>query len=76
MAKGKTPEQATLKEEDIVSTKKISRRSLLASTGVGVAVGVAALVAASAKKAHAGGDAKNADNDIPTPIASDPDRDY
>ncbi len=76
MAKGKTPVQATLKDEDIVSTRKISRRSLLAATGVGVAVGAAALVAATAKKAQAGGDAKNADNDIPTPASSDPDRDY
>lgn len=75
MPKQKKPEQVTLKDEDILSTRKISRRSLLAATGVGVAAGAAALVATGAKKAHAGGDAKNFDGDVP-PASSDPDKDW
>ncbi len=74
MSREKTPDQNTLKDEDILSTRKMSRRSLLATTGIGVAAGAAALVVTGAKKAQAGGDAKNADNDIPPPV-SDPDGD-
>ena len=59
----------SLRDDEIVSTKKISRRSLLASTGIGAA----ALVAASIKSVHAS-DAKTVDMDRP-PTTSDPDRD-
>lgn len=69
MTKHDAPKPKILSDNDMVSTKKISRRSLLASTGIGAA----ALVAASIKGAHAS-DAKTVDMDRP-PTASDPDRD-
>lgn len=69
MAKHDAPKQKPLRDGEIVSAKKISRRSLLASTGIGAA----ALVAASIKTAHAS-DAKTVDMDRP-PTTSDPDRD-
>ena len=69
MAKDKSPKAKALRDDEIVSRKKISRRSLLASTGIGAA----ALVAASINKARAS-DAKTVDTDRP-PASSDPDRD-
>ncbi len=70
MSRGDAPKQKPLRDGEIVSAKKISRRSLLASTGIGAA----ALVAASIKSAHAY-DAKTVDTDRPTPTSSDPDKD-
>ena len=69
MSKHDAPKPRVLRDEEIVSAKKISRRSLLASTGIGAA----ALVAASIKSVHAS-DAKTLDRDVPPPT-SDPDRD-
>ena len=40
-----------LQDDHIVTTRKVSRRSLLASTGIGLAAGVGALLAASAASA-------------------------
>lgn len=69
MSKHNEPKPKLLRDEEIISTKKVSRRSLLASTGIGAA----ALVAASIKVARAS-DAKTVDMDRP-PTTSDPDRD-
>jgi len=74
MSKDDTSNPSTLSDDEIVSAKKISRRSLLASTGIGIVLGATALVAASAKKALAT-DAKTTDTDIPSANVSDPDRD-
>ena len=48
-----TPRQTSLSDEEILSGKRINRRSLLASTGISVAVGVAALIAAGTTPANA-----------------------
>jgi len=69
MSKNDAPKPRILSDEEIVSAKVISRRSMLATTGIGAA----ALVAASIKGAHAS-DAKTVDTDRP-PTTSDPDRD-
>ena len=62
----------TLKDQDIVTTKKVSRRSLLASTGIGVAAGVGALLAAGPASAK---DQKQADMRDRTPPKIDGSRD-
>ena len=72
MSRDDAPKPKPLRDEEIVSTKKISRRSLLASTGIGI--GAAALVAAGIKNAQAASDAKTLDMDRPPPT-SDPDKD-
>jgi hypothetical protein len=48
-----TPRQTSLSDEEILSGKRINRRSLLASTGISVAVGVSALIAAGTTPANA-----------------------
>jgi hypothetical protein len=63
----------TLKDDEIVSVKKSSRRKLLASMGVGVAAVSAATLLASAYKARAS-DSKKVESDK-TPPKIDPDRD-
>lgn len=71
MSSDNTPKQEPLADKEIVSAKKISRRSLLASTGIGlgIAAGATAIVTASTKKASAF-DKKRVDHD-----RRDPDRD-
>ena len=61
-----------LKDEDIVTTKKVSRRSLLASTGIGVAAGLGALLAAGTAPAK---DQKQGDMRDRTPPKIDGSRD-
>ena len=67
----KTPK--TLADEDIVTAKKISRRSLLAVTGIGAAL-AAALTVARTRKAFAG-DQKEGDMQDRTPPKIDGSRD-
>ena len=69
MSSDKSSKQESLADKEIVSAKKISRRSLLASTGIGIAAGTTAIIAASTKNAHAF-DKKRVDKD-----KRDPDRD-
>lgn len=71
----KNDKKVSLSDADITSRRKITRRSLLASTGIGLAAGAAAIVALSAKEAQAGGDSKSVDTDVP-PASSDPDKDW
>lgn len=59
----------SLSDKDIVSAEKISRRSLLASTGISAALGVAAAATGTSRNAFAG-DAKTLDAD-----QKDPDKD-
>ena len=66
------PKSVSLTDEEIVSAKKITRRSILASTGIGAALGAAG-IAAGSTRAHAY-DAKTVDTDRP-PTRSDPDKD-
>jgi hypothetical protein len=73
MDRSKARKVATLGEDEIVSKKKISRRSLLESTGLGIALGVAGVVAASMNKAHAS-DSKQFEGDKKPPKI-DPDKD-
>jgi hypothetical protein len=73
MDSNKKRKVATLDEHEIVSKKKISRRSLLESTGLGVALGVMGVVGASMNKAHAS-DSKQFEGDKKPPRI-DPDKD-
>ncbi len=74
MDRDKTSKLETLSDTEIVATKKVSRRSLLASTGIGFAAGAAAL-AAGAKIARASdkktGDMKDRANPDPTRVDTD-----
>jgi hypothetical protein len=63
-----------LADKDIVSGKKVARRSLLASTGIGFAAGVAA-IALGTKIAHASdkktGDMRDRSPPDPTRVDTD-----
>jgi hypothetical protein len=64
----------TLSDHEIISAKKIARRSLLSSTGIGFAAGIAAL-ALGAKAARASdkktGDMKDRVNPDPQRVDTD-----
>jgi hypothetical protein len=64
----------TLLDQDIVSSKLVSRRSLLASTGIGLAAGAATLLSSS-KAAHASdkktGDMRDRANPDPQRVDTD-----
>jgi hypothetical protein len=72
MADNKDPK--TLSDQDIVSSKPVTRRSLLSKTGIGFAVG-AAVLAVRGKAAHAGdkktGDMRDRKNPDPTSVDTD-----
>lgn len=69
----KDDNKVSLSDDDIKSERKITRRSLLAATGIGLAASAAAIAASRANRAQAS-DAKTLDMDVP-PASSDPDRD-
>lgn len=69
----KDDKKVSLSDDDIKSERKITRRSLLAATGIGLAASAAAIAASRANRAQAS-DAKTLDMDVP-PASSDPDRD-
>lgn len=62
----------TLTDESMVTRRGMSRRSLLASTGLGAVLGAAALAAGT--NLSRASDAKTVDTDRP-PTRSDPDKD-
>ncbi len=68
----KITKKGTLTDGDIVTSKKITRRSLLA--GAGVVLGTAAIVAGGSRKALAG-DQKEGDMSDRTPPKIDGSRD-
>lgn len=70
----KDDKKVSLSDDDIKSERKITRRSLLAATGISLAAGAAAIAASRANRAQAG-DAKTLDTDVP-PASSDPDKDW
>jgi hypothetical protein len=73
MTDREAPKPETLKDEDIVSVRKMRRRKLLAYAGIGVAAGAVALIATTAVTSHAS-DSKRLESDK-TPPKIDPDRD-
>jgi hypothetical protein len=72
MSEHETRKPETLKDDEIVSVKKTSRRKLLASMGVGVATVSAAALLSSAKARAS--DSKSVESDK-TPPKIDPDGD-
>lgn len=69
-----TEKKRTLSAQDIVTEKKLNRRSLLVSLGLGAAVGALATAVASTRKAFAG-DQKEGDMQDRTPPKIDGSRD-
>lgn len=71
---GNVEKKRTLSAQDIVTEKRLNRRSLLVSLGLGAAVGTLATVVAGTRKAFAG-DQKEGDMQDRNPPKIDGSRD-